>query len=56
MKILQIEPGHTPEAKEIDSTLEAMQAVVGGLIQALFPFEDHVALVCNDEGKLIPAR
>ena len=53
MKILQIEPGRTPEAKEIDSTLEAMQEVVGGLIQALFPFEDPVALICNDEGKLL---
>lgn len=53
MKILQIEPGRKPEAKEIDSSLEAMQETVGGLIQALYPFEDHVALVCNDEGKLL---
>lgn len=53
MKILQIEPGRAPEAREIDQTLEAMQEVVGGLIQALFPFEDHVALICNDGGKLL---
>lgn len=30
-----------------------MQAVVGGLIQAVYPFEEAVALVCNDDGKLL---
>ena len=27
--------------------------MVGGLIQAVYPFEDAVALICNDEGKLL---
>lgn len=53
MKILQIEPGHKPEVKDIAPRLAAMQDIVGGTIQALFPFEDPVALVCNDEGKLL---
>ena len=53
MRILQVDPGHKPEVSEINPTLEAMQEVVGGLIQALYPFEDSVALVCNDEGKLL---
>lgn len=53
MKILQIEPGHRPEVKDITPGLAAMQDIVGGTIQALFPFEDPVALVCNDEGKLL---
>ena len=30
-----------------------MQAIVGGQIQALYPWEDSVALICNDEGKLL---
>ena len=30
-----------------------MQRAVGGLIQVLYPFEAPVALVCNDEGKLL---
>ena len=30
-----------------------MQKVVGGLIQALYLFDEPVALVCNDEGKLM---
>ncbi len=35
----------------IEDTLEAMQNVVGGLIQAIYPWEDPVALICNEEGK-----
>ena len=52
MKVLVIEPMETPVVKEIDSSLEAMQEIVGGYIQALFPFDEPVALVCNEEGKL----
>ena len=53
MRILQIEPGREPEVKDIASSLAAMQDTVNGTIQALFPFDDSVALVCNDEGKLL---
>ncbi len=53
MKILYVEVGKPPEIREIDSSLESMQELVGGLIQVLYPFEDEVALVCNDEGKLL---
>lgn len=53
VKILRIEPGRKPEVVEIKHTLEAMQEVVGGLIQAIYPFEELVALICNDEGKLL---
>jgi len=30
-----------------------MQNTVGGLIQAIYPFEDKVAVVCNEEGLLL---
>ena len=53
MKILLIEPGKQPVLKEIDGALKSMQEVVGGTIQALYPFEEPVALICNDEGKLL---
>ena len=53
MRILQIEPERKPEIKDIDSHMTAMQDIVGGPIQALFPYDDPVALVCNDEGKLL---
>ena len=53
MLILVVEPKKRPYTKEIDGTLEEMQELVGGLIQVVYPFEERVALVCNDEGKLL---
>lgn len=53
MKILIVDPEQEPRTAEIDDTLDAMQAVVGGTIQALYPFDDTVALICNDDGKLL---
>ena len=53
MKILLIEPGLEPRPMEITHTLDAMQALVGGRIQILYPFPEQVALVCHDEGKLL---
>lgn len=53
MRILLVEPGKQPVLKEIDGSLKSMQEVVGGTIQALYPFEEPVALICNDEGKLL---
>ena len=54
MRVLVVEPGKRPAEREIDGSLESMQAIVGGTIQAIYPFEDdvHVALICNDEAKL----
>ena len=53
MKILVVEPMKEPYEKEIQGSLEEMQAIVGGYIQAVYPFEDPVAVVCNEEGKLM---
>lgn len=53
MRILLIEPGKKPSVQEIAGTLESIQDIVGGLIQAVYPFKEPVALVCNDEGKLL---
>lgn len=52
MKTLVVEPGKAPYRKEIGSDLKSLQHEVGGLIQALYPFEDEVAIICNGEGKL----
>ena len=52
MKVLLVNPGEYPEVKEIEPGLQSMQELVGGLIQAVYPFEDPVALICNEEGKL----
>ena len=40
------------EVIEIEDSLKAMQEVVGGLIQEYMPFEDEVALIVNEEGKM----
>lgn len=54
MKILVVEPLKVPYEKEIDGSLESMQAIVGGLVEAIYPFEDEeLALICNEEGKLL---
>ena len=53
MRILVVEPERRPEVREIDGSLKSMQDVVGGWIQALFPFDEPLALICNDEGKLL---
>ena len=53
MKILVIAPLEKPALREIDGSLAAMQRIVGGTIQAVYPFEEPVALACHDEGKLL---
>ena len=50
--VLVVEPGKEPYVKEIGSGLESLQHEVGGYIEAIYPYEDPVALVCNEEGKL----
>lgn len=46
MNVLVVEPGYLPYEKEING-LEEMQAVVGGWIEAIYPYEEEVAIVCN---------
>ena len=53
MQVLLVEPGRAPRKMELKNDLYAMQRVVGGLLQVIYPFEEPVALVCNDEGKLL---
>lgn len=54
MKILVIQPLKEPYTKEITGSLETMQNIVGGIIQAIYPFDDpEIALIYNDEGKLM---
>jgi hypothetical protein len=52
MKVLLVEPGKTACEADIGNRLEDMQQVVGGYIEACYPYDDPVAIVCNEEGKL----
>lgn len=53
LTILVVEPGIPPYPRQILDTLQAMQAIVGGDIEATYPYEDPVALVCNSNGKFV---
>ena len=53
MNVLVVEPGYQPYEKEIQDGadhLEQMQAIVGGLIEPIYPYHEEVAIVCNEEG------
>lgn len=52
MNVLIVEPMKKPYLKDIDSGLHSLQHEVGGYIEAIYPYEDLVGLVCNEEGKL----
>ena len=52
MRVVLVEPGKAARVAEIDGSLEGMQKTVGGYIQTVYPFEETVCLVCNEEGKL----
>ena len=49
MKVLIVEPGKYPREADIEHTLEAEQAVVGGTIEAVYPWRDSACIVCNDK-------
>ena len=52
IRVLRVEPGKAPEVREIERGLESLQHEVDGYIECVYPFEDPVALVVNEEGKL----
>ena len=53
MNVLVVEPGFLPYEKEIsdslnsDEHLRALQEIVGGWIEAIYPYDEEVAIVCN---------
>ncbi len=53
MTVLVVEPLKEPYFKQTAPGHRSMQAEVDGTFQAIYPYDDPVALVCNDEGKLL---
>ena len=53
MRVIVVEAKKKPMVQDIGSDLESMQKIVGGSIEAVYPFADSVALICNEEGKLL---
>jgi hypothetical protein len=52
MRVLLVEPGKLATEAYIGTSLEDMQAIVEGDIEQFMPFEDEIAIICNDEGKM----
>lgn len=52
IRVVLCEPGRVARYAEIGTELEDLQKAVGGMIEAYYPFEEEVCIVCNDEGKL----
>ena len=52
MTVVACYPGKTAQVIEIKDGLKGMQEFVGGYIEAIYPFDDPVAIICNEEGKL----
>ncbi|TDP53708.1 DUF3846 domain-containing protein [Aminicella lysinilytica] len=53
INVLLVKPGEEAKMVEINDNLESMQNAIGGMIEEYMPFEDDVAIVCNEEGKLM---
>jgi hypothetical protein len=52
ISVLFVEPGKYPRMIEIEDSLEAMQRVIEGDIEEFMPYEDEVAIICNEESKM----
>ena len=52
MTVLLVEPNQHPRPVEIGTELEDLQGAVGGYIEVVYPFDEPVGLVMNEEGKL----
>ena len=52
MKVLVVCPKQPPVLRDVKPGLKPLQEIVGGYIEAVYPFDDPVAIICNEEGKL----
>ena len=53
IKVLAVRPMEKPEVVEIEKSLDGYYSLLEcDCIQAVYPWGDPVALVCDDEGKL----
>ena len=53
LDVLLVKPNEHPQNVSIGAELKDLQQAVGGSIGASYPFEDPVAIVYNDDGKLM---
>lgn len=53
MTVIVVEPRKEPYLAEIGTDLEDLQRAVNGYIEAVYPFDDEVAIICSEEGKIM---
>lgn len=53
MDVLIVEPEKVLRMANIAGDLNSLQQAVGGHIEALYPYDDPVAILYNEEGKLL---
>ena len=49
--VVLCEPGKLARVTEISNELEGLQSAVKGDIEAFYPYEEEIAIICNEEGK-----
>ena len=52
LTVLVVAPGEKPSVVTIPAGLDSLYNQVGEPIQAIYPFEEPVSIVCNDNGKI----
>lgn len=52
IKVIKIEAGKAPQVVTINSGLKSLQHEVEGYIECIYPWEEEVCIVCNEEGKI----
>ncbi len=53
INVLLVRPGQPAVEGMLGGDLKSEQAFVGGLIEPVYPFEEPVCIICNEEGKLM---
>jgi len=51
LDVLLVSPGEHPKTVRIGAELEDLQSAVGGNIECVYPFDEMVGLIVNEEGK-----
>lgn len=52
MDVVILEPGKKARIGKVGKSLEDMQRFVSGYIEAVYPFKEEAAIICNEEGKI----
>lgn len=53
IRVILVEPGKQARIADIEASLEGYYRAIGAdTIQAVYPFEEEVCIICDDEGKL----